>query len=232
MKPLKEPGLIAAALTLIHGLYPALYFLWVLGLILVGLASLAPPVLNPIALAVLDMAVYLFVGVGMFRGRRTYFVYAILWTLWGALLGTFVATYKGPILNLLSFLIVFSCTYYHVSVNSTNSEVVKTLGQFAGVLALVQGIIVALPLMLAVPFPLVIQVPTLIELLVTSVIYLALGVGMLKRKKEVFFVTIFWTIVESALAIADASYAYTHFNVISMAVLAFATYYYFAKNKI
>lgn len=244
MESLKRLGLIAAALTLIHGLYLAFYFLWVLILILMGLSSSAPPILNPLALALLDTAVYLFVGVGMLRGRRGYYVYAVLWTLWGALLGTFVVTYKSSILNLLSFLIVFSCTYYHVSANKTSSEVVKTLGRVAGGLAVIQGIIVIVALLLLrmgfLPFGLIsvikphpetIFAPTFFDLLVTGGVYLALGLGMLRRRQEVFFLTIFWTIVEAVLAIANQSYTYTHFNVISMTILAFATYYYFSKAK-
>lgn len=244
MKSLGRTGLIAAALTLIHGLYLVFYFLWVLVLILIGLSSSAPPILNPLALALLDTAVYVFVGVGMLRGRRGYFVYAILWSLWGALLGTFVATYRNPILNLLSFLIVFSCTYYHVSVNKTNADVVKTLGRFAGGLAVIQGIIVIVALLLSPlgfmpiglisvvkPYPQTTVAPTIFDLLVTGAIYLALGAGMLSRRDEVFFLAIFWTIIESALAIAVQSFTYTHFNVISMTMLAFATYYYFAKAR-
>jgi hypothetical protein len=232
-------GLLASALTLLHGFYLALYFLWVVVLILVGLARLAPPVLNPLALAMLDTVVYLYLGVGMLRGRRSYFVYAVLWTVWGALLATFGASYKNSVLNLLSFLIVFSCTYYHVNVNKTKADIARILGRFSGVLALIQGIIVAFAFTLAYLFHFrawIILVPPLDQLnqglafitvaIVTVVVYLVSGAGMLKGKKEFFFVAISWTIVEATLAIADSSFARTHFNIISMLILAFATYYY------
>lgn len=235
--------MLAAVLTLIHGLYPAVYLLWAGVLILLGMQSAAPPILNPLALVVLDAAVYLFIGVGLLRGRN-YFVFAILWTIWGGLLATFVATYKNAVLNVLSFLIVFSCTYHHVTVNSTNRDVVKKIGQFAAVLALVQGIFVALAFataqlgyvamirtLMGSSYGQFIYGPSFIALLATAAIYLALGAGMLKGKEEVFFVAIFWIIVESVLALADSSYLHTHFNVISMLILAFAAYYYFSKAK-
>jgi len=208
--------------------------------------QLAPPILNPPGLAILDTVVYLFLGVGMLLGRRSYFVYAVLWTVWGALIATFVETYKGSILNLLSFLIVFSCTYYHVSVNRTNMEVAKVLGHFAGILALIQGIIVAFAFVFAYILnsrSWIILVPPLDQLIILGVdfmvatamtmfVYLVLGAGMLKGKKEFFFIAIFWTIVECALTVANSSYRLTHFNTISMLILAFSTYRYFAKTSI
>jgi len=243
LKIVKGPlGLLASVLTLLHGVYLAFYLLWVFVLILIGLRHLAPPVLNPIALAILDMVVYLFLGVGMLRSRRSYFVYAILWTVWGAFLATFAATYKSAVLNLLAFLIVFFCAYYHVSVNRTNAEVAKALGQLAGGLALIQGIIVTFVFTFgyiflqgwAIPVPPFNQLflaPSPISVSMAAAIYVVLGVAMLLNKKESYFLAVFWTIVESALAVADSSYTRTHFNFLSILILAFATYCYFAKAK-
>lgn len=243
MKTVRGSGLLASVLTFVYGLYLASYFVWVLVLILTGLLRFAPPVLNSLALAILDTIVYLFLGVGMLRGRRSYFVYAVVWTIWGSLLATFVATYKGGGLNLLSFLIVFFSTYYHVSVNKTNAEVAKTVGQFAGILALIQGAIVTFALastymflsndwIIAVP-PLgqPFLPPTFAAAAVTAVAYLVLGAGMIIGKKDFFFLAVFWAVIESALAVAEPYYTYTHFNVISIFMLAFATYYYFSKTK-
>lgn len=237
MKTVKGWGLLASVLTLIHGLYLASYFGWVSVLILFGDWRYAPPVLNSLLLAIIDTVVYLFLGVGMLRGRRSYFVYAVLWTIWGAILATFVATYKGSLLNLLSFLIVFFCTYYHVSVNRTNAEVAKKLRQFAGALALIQGIIISFVLLspytaiIAPRLDELIFAPTFMAVAVTAVVYLVLGVGMLMGKKEFFLLAIFWAMVESALGIANASYLYTHYNAISIVMVAFATYYYFSKTR-
>jgi hypothetical protein len=160
-------------------------------------------------------------------------------------LATLVVTYKGSAANLLSFLIVFSCTYYHVSVNRTNADVAKTLGRLAGLLALIQGIIVVSAFTFAYILHLrawIIVVPTLEQLIilgpafeyevaVAAVAYLVLGAGMLMGKKDFFLLAIFWTIVEAALSIADSSYTRTHFNIISMLILTFNTYYYFARTK-
>jgi len=242
LKLVKGSGWLASILTLLHGFYLLFYLLSVL-VFLIGLSSLAPPVLDPIGLAILDMIVYLFLGVGMLLARRTYFIYAVLWTIWGALLATFAATYKDTVLNLLGFLIVFSCTYYHVSVSRTNAEVAKALGQLAGVLALLQGIIVACAFTLAYILRVavwIILLPSVglydlahvfAAVIMTAVVYLVLGVGMLKGKKEFFFLAIFWALTEAVLTIADSSYMYTHFNVISMLIVAFASYYYFRTTK-
>jgi len=245
MKVSKDIGLVAAVLTLLHGLYLASYFIWVFVLVSANLTRFAPPILNPLALALIDTGVYLFLGVGMLRGRRSYFVYAILWTVWGAVVATVATTYKDSVLNLLSFLIVFSCTYYHVGVNKTNTEVAKKLGQFAGVLAVIQGIVTFLAITLSFIFLLdgwiipassfnqsivLGQTFTLVAL-VTAVVYLVSGVGMFKDKREFFLLAISWTLIESALAVADSSFSRTHFNILAMLILAFGTYYYFSRRK-
>ena len=241
----KDIGLVAAALTLLHGLYLASYFIWVSVLVLANLTRFAPPILNPLALALIDTAVYLFLGMGMLRGRRNYFVYAVLWTVWGAILATVATTYKDSVLNLLSFLIVFSCTYYHVSVNKTNTEVAKKLGQFAGALALIQGIIISLAFTFAfvllfegwmIPASPIDQLTVLgqtfeVVAAVTALVYIVSGAGMLKDKREFFLLAISWTLIESALALAHSSFARTHFNILAMLILAFSTYYYFSKRK-
>lgn len=245
MKVSRDIGLVAAVLTLLHGLYLASYFIWVFVLVLANLAHFAPPILNPPALALIDTAVYLFLGIGMLRGRRSYFVYAILWTVWGAILATVSTTYKDSVLNLLSFLIVFSCTYYHVGVNKANTEVAKKLGQFAGVLAVIQGIITSLAITFAFIFLLdgwIIPASTFSQSIalgqtfsviaaVTAVVYLVSGVGMFKDRREFFLLAISWTLIESMLAVADSSFARTHFNILAMLILAFSTYYYFSRRK-
>lgn len=245
MKVSRDIGLVAAVLTLLHGLYLASYFTWVFVLVSTNLTRFAPPILNPLALALIDTAVYLFLGVGMLRSRRSYFVYAILWTVWGAVVATVATTYKDSVLNLLSFLIVFSCTYYHVGVNKTNTEVAKKLGQFAGVLAVIQGIIISLAFTFAFillfegwmipasPLNQLIVLGQTFEAVaaVASVVYIVSGVGMLKDRREFFLLAISWTLIESALAVTDSSFARTHFNILAMLILAFGTYYYFSRRK-
>lgn len=245
MKVSKDIGLVAAVLTLLHGLYLASYFIWVFVLVSANLTRFAPPIFNPLALALIDTGVYLFLGVGMLRGRRSYFVYAILWTIWGTVLATVAATYKDSVLNLLSFLIIFFCTYYYVGVNKTNTEVAKKLGQFAGVLAVIQGIITSLAITFAFIFLLdgwiipaltfsqsiVLKQTFTVVAVVTAVVYLVSGVGMFKDKREFFLLAISWTLIESALAVTDSSFARTHFNILAMLILAFGTYYYFSKRK-
>jgi hypothetical protein len=245
MKVSKDIGLVAAVLTLLHGLYIASYFIWVFVLVSASLTRFAPPVLNPLALALIDTGVYLFLGVGMLRGRRSYFVYAILWTVWGAVVAAVATTYKDSVLNLLSFLIVFSCTYYHIGVNKTNAEVAKKLGQFAGVLAVIQGIITSLAftftfillfegwMIPASPLNQLIVLGQTFEAVaaVTAVVYIVSGVGMFKDKREFFLLAISWTLIESALAVAVSSFARTHFNILAMLILAFGTYYYFSRRK-
>jgi len=245
MKVSKDIGLVAAALTLLHGLYLASYFIWVFVLVSANLTRFAPPILNPLALALIDTGVYIFLGVGMLRGRRSYFVYAILWTVWGAVLATVAAAYKDSVLNLLSFLIVFSCTYYHVGVNKTNTEVARKLGQFAGVLAVIQGIITSLAITFAFIFLLdgwmipastfrqsiVLGQTFTVVAAVTAIVYLVSGVGMFKGKREFFLLAISWILIESGLAVADSSFARTQFNILAMLILAFGTYYYFSRRK-
>lgn len=233
----KGVGLLSSLLTLLHGLYFPIYFLWlVFGPIAISEVSDLPLFLFPI----LDTIAYLFLAVGMLRGKNAFFVYSIVWAVWSALLATGTLSYGGAsyALNLLSFLIVFCSTYYHVTHNMVNPDVSKAVGIVAGILALIQSIIAAI--VLAMPFTGLVTEADLIQanfnltlllLSATCVIYLILGIGMVRKRKDFFLFTISWTIIEAALAVAYSPIMSTHLNVISVLITAFATYASFTRKQ-
>lgn len=225
MRTTKGAGLLAGVLTLTYGVY-------VLGIfvsMMAGFWSPASSVLNPWVLAALDMVVYLFLGAQILRDRREFSVLAVFWTILGVAIATFGYSYRNDVLNFLSFLIVFFGTYYHVAGTKTDLAVAKSLGLLAGVFALVQGIYLAFEIIFT--FTQASLVPSLTVAAITAGVYTATGVGILRNRKEFFLLAILWTLVESALAVADSSFVRSHFNMISILILAFATYYYFAKTK-
>jgi len=183
------------------------------------------------------MIVYLFLGAQMILDRREFFVLAVFWTIFGVALATFAPSYRNATPNLLSFLIVFFSTYYHVTVTKPVRAVSKSLGLLAGILALVQGIYVALATVFTyiihfggwiIPVPPLSQAflaPPLTVAAITVVIYMLSGVGMIKERREFFLLVILWTLLESALAVADSSFMRSHINVVSILILAFGTYY-------
>jgi len=235
----EDAGLLAGVLTLIYGVS-------IIGIFISMMAGFWRPTssaLNPLVLAALDMIVYLFLGVQILRDRREFLVSVVFWTIFGVVLASFAPSYRNVVLNLLSFLIVFFSTFYYVSVTKADSTVAKSLGLFSGVLAFSQGVYVAMALAFTYilhlkgwiipvpPFSQDLLAPPLTIAALTVVVYLVLGVGMIRFKKEFFVLAVFWTILESALAIADSFFMNSHFNIVSILILAFATYYYYSKTK-
>lgn len=241
MKTVKDSALISSLLTLLHGLYFPVYFLWLVVLVLVGVSEFVLPSLEVLLFVILDTAVYLFLGVGMLRGKKSFFVYSIVWAVWGALLPTVTVSYgdyAGYALNLLSYLIVFFSTYYYANTNKANPDISKAVGTIAGILALAQGIIIAIALALPL-LGLIAEAnidqgffsSTFLLLLATGAIYLFLGIGMVKGRKDFFSFAVFWTMVESALAVAYSPIMDTHLNIISILITTSATYYYFSRKR-
>lgn len=233
----KGVGLISSLLTLLHGLYFPIYFLW---LVFGPIATSEVPDLPSLLFPILDTIVYLFLAFGMLRGKKGFFVYSIVWAVWSALLATGTLSYGDAsyALNLLSFLIVFCSTYYYVNNNKSDPDVSKAVGIVAGILALAQGIIIVI--VLAMPFVgLIAEVnlsqvnvnSTLSLLLATCAVYLILGIGMVKKRRDFFLFAIFWTIIEAAFAVAYSPISSTHLNIISVLITAFATYAYFARKQ-
>lgn len=230
----KGVGLISSLLTLLHGLYFPIFFLWlVFGPIVISEVPDLPLLLFPM----LDTIVYLFLGSGMLRGKKGFFVYSIVWAIWSALLATVTISYGNAsyALNLLSFFVVFCSTYYYINTNKANPDVSRAVGAIAGILALAQGVIIAI--VLAMPFAGLIAEAdlsqinygsTFLLLLATGVIYLVLGIGMVRRRSDFFLFTIFWTIAEAAFSVVYSPIMSTHLNIISVLITAFATYSYFA----
>lgn len=235
----KDAGLLAGVLTLIYGVS-------IIGIFISMMAGFWRPTssaLNPLVLAALDMIVYLFLGVQILRDRREFLVSVVFWTIFGVVLATFAPSYRNIVFNLLSFLIVFFSTFYYVSVTKADAAVAKSLGLFSGVLAFSQGVYVAMALLFTYvflykqwiipvpPFTQASPAPPLTVAAITVVVYLVLGGGMMRFKKEFFVLAVLWTILESVLAIADSSFINSHFNIVSILILAFATYYYYSKTK-
>lgn len=240
MRTAKGSGLLAAVLTLVHGLYIPLRFLWILLLIPIGLSQHDPSLPENLALAVLDTVVYLFLGVVMLRGRRDFFIYTTLWTVLGAFIATAGSSYKDSILNFLSLAVIFLCIHYYVGISSVRQPLAKQAGLLAGVLALAQGIITSLGMLfygirtwiiVSPPYPRLVSTPPLIALAVTAAVYLILGVGMIRKKKEFFLLAIFWVLIESVLAIASPFFMNTHYYIISLLTLTCSAYYYYAKTR-
>jgi hypothetical protein len=174
----------------------------------------------------------------MLRDTKEYFVFAIFWTIFGVVLATLATTYRDSFFNFLSFLIVFFSTYYYVKGSKADAGVTKSLGLLAGIIAIAQGIYVALALVFANVFssnewiiPALSLAPSLTVAAITAAVYLVSGVGMIQYRKEFFVLAILWTVLEAALAIADSSFTRSHFNIISILILVFATYHYFAREK-
>jgi len=240
LKTVKGVALISSLLTLLHGLYFPVYFLWLGVLALVGFSEFVLPPLDVLLFIILDTVVYLILAVGMLRGRKSFFVYSIVWAVWGALLSTVAVSYGGHAeyaLNLLSFLIVFCSTHYYANTNTANPDISKAVGTIAGILALAQGIIIAI--VLAIPLANPIAQASLSQeffrsgllLLVTGAIYLFLGIGMVKGRRDFFAFAIFWTLIESALAVAYSPIMNTHLNIISILITTSATYRYFSGKR-
>jgi len=235
----RDAGLLAGVLTLIYGFS-------IVGIFVSMMAGFWRPTssaLNPLVLAALDMIVYIFLGVQILRDRREFLVSVVFWTIFGVVLATFAPSYRNAALNLLSFLIVFFSTFQYVSVTKADATVAKSLGLLSGVLSLGQGVYVTIALVFAnillfkgwiipvPPFSEALLAPPLTVAAITVVVYLVYGVGMMRYKKEFFVLAILWTILESALAVADSSFVNSHFNIVSILILAFATYYYYSETK-
>ncbi len=234
---IKRVGLMSSLLALVHGLYFPFYFLW---LFLAPIGILNLPAVPSLLYPILDTVLYLILGLGMLRGKNGYFVYSIVWSVWSALLTTLAAPYGNAsyALNLLSFLIVFCSTYYYIDANKADPVVSKALGAIAGLLALVQGIIIAIILVaLFAGLSVVTDISPVNFILIlslslaTGAVYLILGIGMIGKLSGFFEVAIFWTIIEAAFAAAYLPVTQTHINVISVLITAFATYSYFARKQ-
>lgn len=232
----KSVALVSSLLTLLHGLYFPISFLW---LVLGPIAISEVPDLPSLFFPILDTIVYLFLGVGMLRGKKGFFVYSIVWAIWSASLTSIAISYGNAsyALNLLSFLIIFCSTYYYVSTNKANPDVSKALGTIAGMLALAQGIIIAI--VLALPYAgLTVEaelgqfnfISTFLLLLVTGAVYLVLGIGMIKGRRTFFLFAVSWTLVEAAFAVAYSLIMSAHLTIISVLITTFATYSYFARS--
>lgn len=241
MKIVRGIALVSSILTLLHGSYFPVYFLSLGIMAFVGVSTFPPVSWTVLLFVALDTCVYLFLGVSMLRGKESSFVYSIVWAVWGALLAAVTLSYggyAGYALNLLSFLIVFCSTYYYTSANRANPDVSKAVGTIAGILGFAQGIIIAIAV--ALPFAGMVAEfdlaqasasSTLLLLLATGAVYFLLGIGMLKGRKDFFSFAILWTVIEAAFAVAYTPIMGTHLNVISILIVAFATYSYFAKKQ-
>jgi len=242
LRTTKVAGLLAGVFTLIYGVYlPGVFIPVIAGV----LHHASPDVLNSLVLAVLDVVVYLFLGAQILRDQREFYVLAVFWTILGAALATFALSYRNDVLNLLSFLIVFFGTYCHVAVTKADVDVAvaKSLGLLAGILAMGQGLYVAFLTVSTyvflrggwlIPIPpnsQALLAPLLIVAAITAVVYTVSGAGMIRHNQEFFALIILWILVESTLALVNYSFVRSHFNIISIFILAFATYYYFAKTK-
>jgi len=225
MKASKNVGFLTGVLSLVYGVY----VLGILVSMLAGFGRQIPPVIDPWVLAALDMIVYFYLGAQILRGRREPIILVVFWTIFGVALTVFGFSYRNDVLNLFSFLIVFFGTYYHVTVTKPDVAVTRSLGLLAGILALVQGIYVAFTTVLDhTPARFT---PELIGAVITVAVYIVSGVGILRNRKEFFLLAILWTLLESALAAADSTFVRSHFNIFSILILAFSTYYYFSKTK-
>jgi len=242
MKTAKGLGLLAGVLSLLIGFSLALNYVWVFVFISIGLwREVSWPLSAPLWFLILNMVIYVPLGVWMILDkRRDFFLFAVAWAIIGSALGAYLGFSTGSFLNLLYFLLVFSSTYYYVSkVNTAASRQTRML---AGVLALAQGAYLALafffvslmassqarnPLAMAG-----IVNPLGISLAVSMVVYVLLGVGIIKGKREFLFYAVLATILESALATLTIFFTRGGFyNLLSMLTLFLSTYCYWAKTK-
>ncbi|UCH71150.1 MAG: hypothetical protein JSV29_04070 [Candidatus Bathyarchaeota archaeon] len=240
MKTVKGIGLLAGVLTLIHGLYLILHFTWVFILIGLGLWRLAPPTPQPLALVLIDTFVYLVLSIGMILDkRRDFFLLTALWTIVGSALAVVLLSYKDAALNLLSFLIVFLSTYYHIT--KTNVATFRAMEISTGILALVQGVYLAFLFVLVslmalgggrtpvagIPLPQLYVKPFMIFLEASMVIYLVLGAGIVKGNRRFLLYGVLWTILGSA----PATYLFPALlNLLSVLTLFLSTYCYWAPK--
>jgi len=241
MNTAKGVGLLAGVLTLVHGLYLILHFIWVFILIVLGLWRLAPPTPHPLALVLIDMVVYLVLSIGMILDkRRDFFLSTAFWTIVGSALAVVSPSYKDAALNLLSFLIVFFSTYYYITKTHVSTSRVMELS--VGSLALVKGVYLTFLFVLislmalgggrtpvaGIPLPQLYVKPPMILLEASMVIYLVLGAGIVKGNRKFLLYVVLWTILESA----QATYLFPAlFNLLSILTLFLSTYCYWAKPK-
>ncbi len=238
MKTVKGAGLLAGVFTLLHGLYLILHFTWVFTLIVLGL--LAPPTLQPLALALIDTFVYLVLSIGVILDKRwDFFLLTAFWTIVGSALTVVLLSYKDATLNLLSFLIVFFSTYCYIT--KITVATFRTMELSAGIVALVQGVYLAFLFVLiasmalgggrtpvaGIPLPQLYVKPFMIFLEASMVIYLVLGVGIVKGNRRFLLYVVLWTILGSALA----TYLFPALlNLLSVPTLFLCTYCYWAPK--
>jgi len=238
MKTAKGLGLLAGVLSLIIGFSLALNYVWVFVLISIGLwREVSWPLSAPLWFLILNMVIYVPLGVWMILDkRRDFFLFAVVW----AIVSSYLGFSTGSFLNLLYFLLVFSSTYYYVSKGDIAAS--RQMRMLAGVLALVQGAYLA-PAFFFVSLlassqarnPLAgagIANPLGISLAVGMVVYVMLGVGIMKGKRDFLFYAVLVTIVESALAVLTIFLSRGNvYNLLSMLTLFLSTYCYWAKTK-
>jgi len=241
MKIAKGVGLVAGVLTLIYGLYH-IRVIWKLGLVTLTQRG-------ALALVLIDTVVYLVLSIGMILDkRRDFFLLTVFWTMVGSVLAVVVvfpyysygvASFNptlNPTLNLLFFLIVFFSTCYYVT--KTNAATSRYMELSAGILALVQGVYLLWAFVMGSLWVLVGGgTPVLLILLMPyMVIYLVLGVGIVRGNRKFLLYTVLWTILELALALAIGTYmSYPKkdklLNLLSILTLFLSTYCYWSKPE-
>ena len=229
MKTAKGVGLLAGILTLLHGLYLPLHFLW--GFILRSLGSWRiSPIPEPLTLVFIDMVLYITLGIGMIiEERQNFFLGASLWTLFGAALAAFLETYKTTELNFLSFLIVFSTSYYYAK--KARPVNLRYLRLSCGVLALILGgffLVVGLLLGFFLGF----FGFLIYYLLISAVAYVILGIGIIRGSRQFLLYAILFTIIVSGVAVYSPYFRDGALsNFVSMLILFLCTYSYWGKRE-
>lgn len=235
MQTAKGIGLVAGVLSLISGLSLVLNYVWVFILISVGLWRQATwPFAAPLWFLIVNMVIYVSLSIEMISDKRTnFFLFAALWAIASSALAVYLGFFMSPLLNLLSFLIVFSSTYYYLT--KTNPARSRYMILLAGSLALIQGGLLTFGVIFLFwvhlsgsRFP-----PGIPQSwLVGMVIYLALGVGIVRSYRRFLLYAALWTIIESALAVFSFYFERSPlFNLSSMLILFLSTYSYWARQK-
>jgi hypothetical protein len=235
MKTAKDIGLVAAILSLISGLSFVLNYVWVFILISVGLWRQATwPFAAPVWFLVVNMVVYVSLSIEMIPDRRTsFFLLAALWAIASSALAVYVGFSMSPLFNLLSFLIVFSSTYYYLT--KTDVARSRNMTLLAGSLALIQGGLLTFGIIFLFWVSLSgswVQGSIPPSSLVGMVVYLALGVGIVIGYRRFLLYVALWTVIESVLALFSFYFERgSLFTLLSMLILFLSTYNYWAKQK-
>lgn len=237
---------IANASRLLAGAFALLYGLFMTFYLFVVWARYPNAIdISPIGLEVVDAVAYLIFGVNMLRNRTEFFVFTIYWTVFSVVSASFAVTYRTPFLNFWSFVIIFLSTLHYVSVTNPTVTYVKRSAWWTAILALMQGILVTVATVsnnflnqnkwiIVVPLHVGINAiaPPLSIGALTAIIYLAIGVGILRTmRREFFLLAIIWTLSESGLAALYSAFIRSHFYVFSILNLVLATYFYLARTR-